>query len=308
MRPYRYPEDFHRIREFLIDSWIQTGGPFNWTFLRWEYARHSAVLWGDPVDGIRRWEDGIRIWEDESGKIAAVVTNEVSVNNGDAWVFLNPVSPHASAEMIEYAERSFCIREGSVRKLSVYGLEENSALSRILSSMGYTAKLDNPGWYAEMSLTNLPSPALPQGYRIISAADEHDLQRKAMTCGKGFDHEDPKDWPSAAMINSMESAPSYRPELDLVAIAPDGEWVSAATFWYEPRSSVGVLEPMSTLPQHRRKGVGRAVIHEGARRLASAGAKILSVGTLFGWDTTHYYPACGFKLKQKVLRWHKEYP
>lgn len=130
---------------------------------------------------------------------------------------------------------------------------------------------------------------------------------RASAAAKGFDHEDPMDWPSATMIASMRSAPSYRPELDLVAIAPDGEWVSSATFWYEPRSGVGVLEPMSTLPEHRRKGVGRAVIHEGARRLARAGAKSLSVGTVYGWDNTHYYPACGFKLKQKVLGWHKEY-
>ena len=86
----------------------------------------------------------------------------------------------------------------------------------------------------------------------------------------------------------------------MVVVAPDGEWVSSATFWYEPRTALGVLEPMSTLPQYRRKGLGRALIKEGALRLARAGAKTLFVGTLFGPDTTAYYTASGFALKHRV--------
>ena len=76
--------------------------------------------------------------------------------------------------------------------------------------------------------------------------------------------------------------PGYRPDLDLVVEAPGGRVGAFAIVWLgpEPPESAGrgarregQFEPVGVHPEFQRRGLGRALLGEGMRRLRAAGAE-----------------------------------
>lgn len=59
---------------------------------------------------------------------------------------------------------------------------------------------------------------------------------------------------------------------------------SSSTAWLDRANRVGTLEPVGTLPEYRRRGLARAAIYEGLRRLAREGVTRAFLGT--GQDFT----------------------
>jgi ribosomal protein S18 acetylase RimI-like enzyme len=66
--------------------------------------------------------------------------------------------------------------------------------------------------------------------------------------------------------------------LDLVAIATSGEVAAFTTIWYDDVTRCGYFEPVGTKPEHHRRGLARALLSEGMRRLKEMGATRAIVG------------------------------
>jgi mycothiol synthase len=76
---------------------------------------------------------------------------------------------------------------------------------------------------------------------------------------------------------NIQTAPSYRRDLDLVAIAPDGEIAAFCTVWFDDVTRSAIFEPVATVPRHQRRGLGKSVMTEGLRRLQRLGATLVFV-------------------------------
>jgi mycothiol synthase len=76
----------------------------------------------------------------------------------------------------------------------------------------------------------------------------------------------------------------YRRDLDVIAVASDGSIASFCTIYYDDytRSAVTVL--VGTAAEHWQRGLGKAVITEGLRRLKEMGCTIV-------FSTAHEEPA-----------------
>ena len=70
---------------------------------------------------------------------------------------------------------------------------------------------------------------------------------------------------------NIQSAPLYRRDLDIIAATPTGEIAAFCTLWFDDvtRSAVCVL--VGTAPEHQRRGLGKAVMYAGLRRLRHMG-------------------------------------
>ena len=78
---------------------------------------------------------------------------------------------------------------------------------------------------------------------------------------------------------NVQRAPLYRRDLDLVAVAPDGELAAFGAVWFDDVTRTAAFEPVGTHPAHQRKGLGKALMAEGLRRAARLGATLATVGS-----------------------------
>lgn len=70
----------------------------------------------------------------------------------------------------------------------------------------------------------------------------------------------------------------YRLDLDLLIETSDGEPAGYGMFWWHPVTGVGLVEPMRTMDEYQRLGLGRHILTSGLDRLAALGATRLKIG------------------------------
>ena len=110
----------------------------------------------------------------------------------------------------------------------------------------------------------------------------------------------------ARFTNFMRS-PVYDPELDIIAVAPDGQVGAFCIVWIDPVNQVGLFEPVGTHPDFQRKGLGRAVMLEGLRRLKQRGMKSAIVSTFEDHPPAiKLYESVGFQVVHRLGTYEKE--
>lgn len=104
--------------------------------------------------------------------------------------------------------------------------------------------------------------------------------------------------------------PEYIPELDLVAVAPDGRLAAFCVCWLNSTSTAGVrgrVEPLGVHADFRKLGMGRGILSNGLRRLQDLGAESMYVETDNYRDEAFLlYEAVGFRTAQDVLVYRKD--
>jgi GNAT superfamily N-acetyltransferase len=104
----------------------------------------------------------------------------------------------------------------------------------------------------------------------------------------------------------LQRAPLYRRDLDLVVVAPGGELAAFCTLWYDDATRTAAFEPVGTHPDHQRRGLGRALMAEGLRRVAVLGATLTTVGAYS--EAAHaLYSSTGFTDYDLSGPWVKEW-
>ncbi len=135
-------------------------------------------------------------------------------------------------------------------------------------------------WRRNLELP-IPEKSLRQGYVLRPLGDVSELPSRCWASWRAFHpHEsDEKYDRNTSWYQNIQAAPLYRHDLDLVVIAPSGEVVAFTTIWFENMTFCDYFEPVGTVPEHQRKGLGSALLCEGMRRLKYAGATLaMTVG------------------------------
>jgi ribosomal protein S18 acetylase RimI-like enzyme len=105
------------------------------------------------------------------------------------------------------------------------------------------------------------------------------------------------------------AAPSYRRDLDIVALAPDGAFAASCLCWYDEELRVGLLEPVGAHEAHRRRGLASAVCAAALVRLRALGAERASV--LSNGDSPAslgLYRSLGFVEVMRSVEWTRRLP
>ena len=271
-----FSDDFHRVRQFLVrinQGELATPG-FLWG--RWEWMFSLPYLDATALSQIGIWED--------DGLIVAVVTYET--DTGFACLLTDAAHAWLYADLLAWA-RTNLSRTGVIRILVN---DTDHQLEQVVAAHGLTRTPDREP-NAALDLTADLSYRLPEGYRIASLADGCDLHRLNRVLHRGFHNPgQPLTTPAAIQERRISvSGPHLDRALNMVAIAPDGEYAAYCGVWLEPTTDYALVEPVCTDPDHRLLGLGRAVVLEAARRCGLRGAKVAYVGS----DQLFYY-AIGF--------------
>ena len=98
----------------------------------------------------------------------------------------------------------------------------------------------------------------------------------------------------------MQSVPRFRKDLNIVAVAPGGQFAAYAGLWFDPTNRLAYVEPVATDPDYRRLGLARAAVQEGIRRCAAEGADSAYVG-----NDLPVYRSIGFTPIYTTCCWEK---
>jgi ribosomal protein S18 acetylase RimI-like enzyme len=105
-------------------------------------------------------------------------------------------------------------------------------------------------------------------------------------------------------------APGYRPDLDMVAVTPDGHLAGFCIGWLGRRDGVvaGQIEPFGVGREHRSLGLAWALLAETVRCLYQSGAEYVYVETDNYRDAAlGIYQAIGFEVVRDVLVFRKDF-
>ncbi len=145
----------------------------------------------------------------------------------------------------------------TVPRLSCLVMEDDRHERTALTRRGYSPEQDGSFFRRHIhDLTNLPAPSVPSGFSITHVT-RGDAERRAAAHRAGW-----SDFGSRVDSNSYHrviAAYPYREQTDLVVVAPDCQWAASALGWYDEINRVGLVEPVSCMPQFRGKGLAKAV-------------------------------------------------
>ncbi|HSQ28101.1 MAG TPA: GNAT family N-acetyltransferase [Anaerolineales bacterium] len=278
-RPYQSENDFWNMRAFLrkifvLNDYTQR----SWHVARLEYARWHTCLNCAGVD----LKEVAFLWEDDNELVAFLMPDG---GRGEAHLCVHPQLRTAALEeeMLAVAEENLhSTDDEGLKKLFVWSPADNLQRQEMFTRHGYT-KDDWPEhqWRRKLDTEITPVPVAP-GYTIRSLGDGLELLERCYASGLGFHEGDfqvaAENRADPTWYRNIQTAPSYRRDLDLVAVTSDGEIAAFATIWFDDVTRSAYFEPVATVPVHRKRGLGKALLTEGLRRLQRMGALYAFVG------------------------------
>jgi GNAT superfamily N-acetyltransferase len=292
--------DYEKIMDFFREIYVQTGKQHCWLPQRWEYAEYNC----NPLYMERGWDDWkkyIHIWEEED-KIVAIAHKETKY---EVFLQIRPDYEFLANEMINIIENTVPLeKHGNECELNLFINGSKSWIDNILVQRGYI-KNDECSYYNVQNLNNVYIPILPDGLHIVDGNDIKDQKSRLLCCHLGF-HSD--DEPDRLPVKDfyMEYAPTYRADLQLMTQDNKANLCSYCMIWYDEKIKVGMFEPVCTRKDYRMRGIGKAMIIEGLRRLKEIGAEKAYVMS-WGDNRRRFYNSTGFITYDTEYPWKKKF-
>ncbi len=142
----------------------------------------------------------------------------------------------------------------------------------------------------------LPESVIPAEYTLRASAGERDTLARARAQYGAFGSTLPLETYAERFRRFMQSQ-AYDHKLDVIAVAPDGQVGAFCIVWPDPVNKVGLFEPVGTHPDFQRRGLGKAVMLEGLRRLRERSMDGACVSTnANNFPAIKLYEAVGFHI------------
>ncbi|MBQ8202345.1 MAG: GNAT family N-acetyltransferase [Clostridia bacterium] len=272
-RQYRLLSDHMAVYQFMTEIYQR-----DWScgvpapFL--EYALCSEWMDKSLVHRNRLWFDG--------ETIVAMVFYENPAS--DSYFSLRPGYEKLADEMVAYALSDMPKQDGQQR-LVIFGAQktlaeaaERAGLRRAFSYWDKVRDFAVPMDYP-----------LPEGYHFATAP--LDPAKCSECCWKGFNHEDEGPWDGKyESALSLMAAPHATHDLAVAVENGAGEYVCYAGMWWTPENKLAYMEPLCTVPEHRRKGLAAAALSELYRRTKALGATHMTGGGDPFYDKVGFEP------------------
>ena len=152
----------------------------------------------------------------------------------------------------------------------------------------------------------IPEPSIADGYQIRPLAGDAEVDAWIAAHNEGFsDHYDPPADTADDKRNQMRSV-GYLPEADLVLVDPDGTFVGIGrnlSEKLEDGTEKGWVQSIAVVPEHRGKGLGRALLLSSMAALKKAGFKrvYLSADTENESGALQLYSSAGFAIESRMI-------
>lgn len=156
---------------------------------------------------------------------------------------------------------------------------------------------------ARQSSSPLPQASLPSGYTLRLLAGESEIDSYITLHQAVFD---PKNMTVAWRRRTLLQ-PEYRPDLDLVVATPTGELAAFCIGWLSPDRRLAQVEPIGVASEHRRLGLGAALLAACLERMHTFGAQLVYVLTDNNrGPALELYESLGFRAQELVQVYRRD--
>jgi predicted N-acetyltransferase YhbS len=234
------------------------------------------LAWANPD---RPWTVHTALWRDEDRLAAWAVWNPGS------WVLEAAVEPALAErlwpELLAWGKQQLHEQAGGpAEPLRWHVTSRADDIERIalLEARGFRRQPWSLVHYERSLDGPIAATPPPPGFTIRPMAGEAEVPAYVASHRAAFNSTHMREeWRHRTL-----RAPGYRPDLDLVAVDSEGRVVGFAIVWLGPLVDgrcEGTFEPVGVHPEFHRRGLGRALLLEGMRRLKLAGATHALVAT-----------------------------
>jgi len=263
LRPLTDPNDYFRVRNFLRAVFLLNDRlEHSWHVPRLDYWRWHFIA---TCQFTAPFEQVTVAWETKNGELAAVLhplsQDEIRLH----------IHPHFRSAALENEIFAFVEAHHPVACVPVFA--DDTLRREVLAARGFSQLT---GWnhHYWRDLTGpLPASVLPNGYTIRSMGDESEHPARSWCSWRAFHSDEPTSNydGDSSWYKNIQSAPLYRRDLDIVAVAPAGEIAAFCTIYYDDDTRSAVCVLVGTAAEHWRRGLGKAVMREGMQRLERIG-------------------------------------
>ncbi len=180
-------------------------------------------------------------------------------------------------------------------------LEQTGFLKQDMQTLHMARRLDEP----------IPTPQIPVGFSIRHVAGEHEAGALVALHRAAFGSESMTVEERLAMMRT----PDYDPEMDLLAVAPDGTMAAYCMCSINRRENQrsgrkdGCTDPVATHPDFQHRGLARALLLTGLRALRGRGMERAVLGTSSAnVAMQRAAQAAGFRIDSRTLWFAKPVP
>jgi mycothiol synthase len=242
----------------------------------------------DPADVLSIWEDdaGVAAWllvGPRHKAYDAQIRPDLRGNSLERTVLM-----HGAERLVALMQRHNIDSE----RIYADAFQCDTTRSRLLFELGWELEARSSYILNRALLKEIGEPVLPEGFRIRSVRGVEEAPAVAGVHLAAFEK---AEWTPELYRKVMES-PGYAAERELVVEAPDGILAAFTVTWYDELNKTGYFEPVGVHKDYQRRGLGKALLFHGMRRMVAAGMKFATVANFSSnIGARELYKSCGFK-------------
>lgn len=252
----------------------------------------------------------IRVWEDEQGAMHAWALLFMPWCNLVCYLLPDARNEQVEAELMSWAvERvqDYAKVSGKTATLDAPARSDDNYRVGLLERHDFVRLPDETLTMTRWLDDALPAPVLPSGFTIRPLAGEQELAAAVDLHRAAYGTMNMTTTIRSAMMQS----PAYLPDLDLFAVAPDGELAAFCICTLDADEcavqgrTVGAVDNVGVHPRYRGRGLARALILAGLHGLREHSAVAASLGVASDNAVARaLYASLDFQLAHRSL-WYQ---
>ncbi len=286
-RVVKYPNDksygkyFNKVLSFLNDH-NENGDfiHFHWSRWEWMFARDSFRV--EDLDQIVLFE--------QNKRIKGALIFEDDPDQGFFAVYEDEL--YLKKFMVDYFNKHY--------HHSDIIISRDKEMNDLIKEIGY----EKTDWIDPVTKSSLHDLQIPKtkGYEIVSLEEDYRLDQIHYVLHRGFNHGDLVDYSNKTleMRRHETSSPNFKKKYTYVAIK-NNQYVSYAGLWYIKGTKTALVEPVATVPDHRKKFLARACIYKAIQASIDDGAQDIYVDS-----NRDFYMNMGFESYDFAVRYKRK--
>lgn len=261
------------------------------------------VTWGIFPNPTMDPTSRVRLFEDERGALQGFTWLHAGRDFGIHLDAASPRAPEIIAAMVGWAEEH--LGPGGPLRTEIAPID---TARHALTLAGFRDTGDADYQLNLQSLDGpIPTPVLPRGatVRPVNFDEPAEVVARVALHREVWE---PSKFNEEGYAR-LRQAPVYRPDLDLVAVTPEGELAAYCIVWWDPTSRSGLFEPVGAAVAHRRQGYAKALLLDGLRRLRDLGAEravVISETAPEREPSRRLYASTGFSVAHPFEQWERD--